>query len=171
VVVDDGAGAIGSCPRSVLGVTAGDGAGAIGATGFGRAIGLETGVDTGFMGAAFFGACLDAALFGAARFGAALLGAAFFATAFLGAAFLAFLATLALLALFAGRAFFFAVLFLAAARLVFACGRFFPLAFFFAMVSHLLGVNPIIVRVAPKKSAVICARCWSRRCVLRTLPS
>ena len=176
MVVKNGAGTIGSCPRSVPGVTAGAGAGAIGAIGFGRAIGLESGVDARFMGAAFFGAafgaaCLDAARFGAARFGAARFGAAFFATAFLGAAFLAFLATLALLALFAGRAFFFAVLFLAAARLVFACGRFFPLAFFFAMVSHLLGVNPIIVRVAPKKSAVICARRWSRRCVLRTLPS
>lgn len=165
MVVDDGAEAIGSCPRSVLGVTAGAGAGtgAIGATGFGRAIGLVTGV-----GAAFFGAALTgAALFGAALFGAAL----FFATAFFGAAFLAFLASFALLAFFAGRAFFFAELFLAATRLVFACGRFFPLAFFFAMVSLLLGVNPILVRVALKKSAVICARRWSRRWGLRTLPS
>jgi hypothetical protein len=169
VVVDDGAGAIGSCPRSVLGVTAGAGAGAgaIGATGFGRAIGLVTGV-----GAAIFGgALMGAAFFGAALFGAALGPAFFFATVFFGAAFLAFLATFALLALFAGRAFFFAELFLAAARLVFACGRFFPLAFFFAMVSLLLGVNPISVRVALKKSAVICARRWSRRWGLRTLPS
>jgi hypothetical protein len=140
VIVDDGAGAIGSCPRSVLGVTAdaGAGAGAIGATGFGRGIGLATDVGAGLFGAA---------LIGAAFLGAGLFGAAFFATAFLGAAFLAFLATLALLAFFAGR------------------------AFFFAMVSLLLGVNPILVRVALKKSAVICARRWSRRWGLRTLPS
>jgi hypothetical protein len=164
VIVDDGAGAIGSCPRSVLGVTAGAGAGAgaIGATGFGRGIGLATGVGAGLFGAA---------LIGAAFLGAGLFGAAFFATAFFGAAFLAFLATFALLAFLAGRAFFFAELFLAAARLAFACGRFFPLAFFFAMVSLLLGVNPISVRVALKKSAVICARRWSRRWGLRTLPS
>jgi hypothetical protein len=153
VFVDDGAGEIGSCPKSVLGVTAGSGAGvgAIGATGFGRAIELVTGRGAAFVVTAFFGA--------------AFFGAAFFARAFFGAAFLAFLATFALLAFVAGRAFFFAVLFLATARLAFACGRFFPLAlaFFFAMVSLLLGVNPIFVRVALKKSAVICAQRWSRR--------
>ncbi|MGD0489942.1 MAG: hypothetical protein ABSC32_00225 [Steroidobacteraceae bacterium] len=154
MLVDDGAGAMGSRPKSVLGVTAGSGDGAIGATGFGRAIGLATDFGAAIVGAAFFGT---------AFFGAAFFGAAFFATAFFGAAFLAFLATRVLLVFFAGRAFFFATLFLAAARFVFACGRFFPLAFFFAMVSLLLGVNPIFVRVAPKKSAVICARLWSRR--------
>jgi hypothetical protein len=158
VVVDDDAGANGSCPRSVLGVTAGAGAGAgaTGATGLGRAIQLVTGFAAVFAGAALLGAAFFAAAFlGAAFFGAAFLGAAFFATVFLDAAFLAFLATFTLLAFFAGRAFFFAALFLATARLAFACGRFFPFAFFFAMVSHLLGVNPILVRVAPKKSAVI----------------
>ena len=153
MLLDDGAGEIGSCPRSVLGVTSGSGAGvsAIGATGFGRAIELVKGFGAAFLDTAFFGA--------------AFFGATFFARAFFGAAFLAFLATFALLAFFAGRAFFFAVLFLADARFVFACGRFFPLAlaFFFAMVSLLLGVNPIIVRVALKKSAVICAQRWSRR--------
>jgi hypothetical protein len=137
----------------VLGVTVGSdaGAGAIGATGFGRAIELGTGLGAAFVITAFFVA--------------ALFGAAFLARAFFGATFLAFLATFALLAFFTGRAFFFAVLFLATARFAFACGRFFPLAlaFFFAMVSLLLGVNPIIVRVALKKSAVICARRWSRR--------
>jgi hypothetical protein len=40
VFVEDGSGASGSCPKSVLGVTSGAGAGASGATGFGRAIGL-----------------------------------------------------------------------------------------------------------------------------------
>jgi hypothetical protein len=141
----------------VLGVTDSvAGVGAIGATGFGRAIELVTGLGGAFVVAAFFKAAL---------FGAAFFGAAFFARAFFGAAFLAFLANFALLAFFAGRAFFFAMLFLAAARFAFACGRFFPLAFafFFAMVSLLLGVNPILVRVALKKSAVICARRWSRR--------
>ena len=79
--------------------------------------------------------------FGVQPFTFFLFGAAF-ATAFFDAAvFLAFLATFALLAFLAGRAFFFATLFLAAARLAFACGRFFPLAFFFAMVSLLLGVK------------------------------
>ena len=130
-VVADDSGANGWCPRSVLGVTsaAGAGAGATGATGFGRVIELTTGFGAAFTGAAFRGAAFF--FFGAA-----------FATAFFDAAvFLAFLATFALLAFLAGRAFFFATLFLAAARLAFACGRFFPLAFFFAMVSLLLGVK------------------------------
>lgn len=121
----------------VVTAAAGAGAGATGATDFGRAIKLETGFGAAFTGAAFRGAAFfDAAFFGAAFFGAA------FATAFFDAAvFLAFLATFALLAFLAGRAFFFATLFLATARLAFACGRFFPLAFFFAMVSLLLGVK------------------------------
>jgi hypothetical protein len=128
----------------VLGVTSGvNGAGVIGATGFGRAIALVKG-----FGAAFFG---GAAFFATAFFATAFFATAFFATAFLGAAFLALLATLALLAFFAGRAFFFAVLLLTAARFAFACGRFFPLAFFFAMVSHLLRVNPISRESSPEK--------------------
>jgi ABC-type uncharacterized transport system permease subunit len=155
----------------VLGVTAGAGGGAIGAAGFGRAM-VAIGDGAGLLGADFIGAGLGVAAF----LGAAFLGAALLAAAFLGAVFLAFLATLALLAFFAGRAFRFAtlLLFLAAAR--FACGRFFPLAFFFAMVSLLLGFDPFVRvaglrRVAPKKSAVICARRWSRRDALRTLPA
>jgi hypothetical protein len=94
-----GAGLNGSCPKSELGVTAGAGAGAgaIGATGFGRAIGLFA---TG--GAAFFGAGF----------------AAGFATdAFLRATFFAFLTTLP--TFLAGRAFFATLLF-AAARFVLA---------------------------------------------------
>jgi hypothetical protein len=116
-----------------LGVTAGAaGGGTIGAAGFGRAIDAA-GDGAGLAGATFTGA---------AFLGAAFFGVAFFlAAAFFGAAFLAFLATLDLAAFFAGRAFLFAalLLFLAAARLAFAGGRFFPLAFFFAMVSLLLG--------------------------------
>jgi hypothetical protein len=111
----------GSCPRSVLGVTSGAGGGATGATGFGRAIGLfgAAGFATAFAGAAFLRATFFAFF-------------AFFATAFF--------ATFALPAFFDGRAFFLATLFLAAERFVFAAGRFFPLAlaFFFAMVGHLL---------------------------------
>jgi hypothetical protein len=62
------------------------------------------------------------------------------------------LATLTLLAFFAGRAFFFATLFFATARLAaFACGRFFPLAFFFAMVSHLLGGESDLGESSPEK--------------------
>jgi hypothetical protein len=97
-------GVSGSCPKSELGVTAGAGAeaGAIGATGLGRAIGLFT---TG--GAAFF----------ATRF-AAGFATGFAAGAFLRATLFAFLATL--LAFFAGRAFFFTALLFAAARFVLA---------------------------------------------------
>ena len=165
----DGGGEVtGSCPRSVLGVTAGAaGGGAIGAAGFGRAM-VATGEGAGLLGAAFIGAALGVGAF---------FGAAFFlAAAFLGAVFLAFLATLALLAFFAGRAFRFAALLLFLATARFACGRFFPLAFFFAMVNLLLGFDPFVRvaslrRVAPKKSAVICARRWSRRAALRTLPA
>jgi hypothetical protein len=145
----DGSGVSGSCPRSELGVTAGAGvgAGATGAMGLGRAIGLF------IAGAAAFGA--GAGLAGAALTGARLAGAAL-ARAVLRATFFAFLATFALLAFFFGRVFFFATRF-AAARLVLAAGRFFPLPFFFAMVSSLLAVIRAHVRVAPKKSAVICA--------------
>jgi hypothetical protein len=50
---------------------------------------------------------------------------------------------------------------LAALRLAFAIGRFFVLRFFallfFAMVTLLLDVFKLAVRVATKKSAVICA--------------
>ena len=174
---EEGIGVSGSRPRSVPGVTAGsgDGAGEIGATGFGRAIELAAdgagGVGLAGFGATFFAAdFIGAAFFAAVFTGDDLLAALFFAAVFLDAAFFAFLAPLVLLAFFAGRAFF-AMLFLAAARLVLACERFFPLPFFFAMVSLLLGVNPILMRVALKKSAVICARRWSRRYVLRTLRS
>jgi hypothetical protein len=103
-------------------VTSGAGGGATGATGFGRAIGL-------FSAAGF-----------AATFAGAFLCAtfrAFFATF---AFALAFTLALALPAFFDGRAFFLAMLFFAAERFAFAAGRFFPLAlaFFFAMVGHLL---------------------------------
>ena len=138
-----------SCPKSLVGVTSGAGAsgGATGATGFGRDIGL-------------FGA--DAALAGGADlagdffFAAAFFGAAFFGAFFFGAAFFALVATFALLAFFVFfLATFLATPFLAAARFAFAAGRFFPFAFFFAMVSHLLAVIGLLVRVALKKSAVI----------------
>jgi predicted transporter len=87
---------------------------------------------------------------------------AFFAAgldAFFGAARFALFATFAvLLGFLDGRAFFLAVLLFAAVRFDFATTRFFPLPFFFAMVSLLLGVVRLLaVRVAPKKSAVICA--------------
>jgi hypothetical protein len=115
-----------------------DGAGAIGAGfGFGGA-GLTAGADAGF---AFLGAALTA--FFALGLALALALTFFFA--------------------FIGRVFFFAALFLADARLVlaFAIGRFFDLRFFallfFAMVTLLLDVFELVVRVAPKKSAVICA--------------
>jgi hypothetical protein len=62
------------------------------------------------------------------------------AGALFGAAFFAFLATFTgLLVLVDARAFFLATLLLAAVRFAFATGRFFPLAFFFAMISLLLG--------------------------------
>ena len=84
------------------------------------------------------------------------MGAAF-------AVFLTLLSALPVLALafafaFAGRAFFFAMLFFAAWRLAFAAGRFLDLLFF-AMVTFLLEIvrTRLVVRVAPKKSAVICA--------------
>lgn len=101
-------------------------------------------------------------------------GATFFAfAAFLGLrAFIAFFATFRLLGFLDGRAFFLAALAFAAARFAFAfaAGRFFPLPFFLAMVSILLTVRRLlVVRVAPKLSAVICARCWSHTEGLRTL--
>jgi hypothetical protein len=80
-----------------------------------------------------------------------------FARAFFGAALFA-LAFTGLLGFLDERAFFLAVLLLAAVRFAFAIGRFFPLPFFFAMVSLLLGVVRLLaVRVALNKSAVICA--------------
>ncbi len=158
---DDNAG-IGSWPISMGSVAAGAGtgagAGAIGAMLLGLAIGFFTGA-AAFLAA---GALLAGDFF----------GAAFFAfVAFLGLrALIAFFATLRLLGFFDGRAFFFATLVLAAARFAFAAGRFFPLPFFLAMISILLTVRRLLaVRVAPKPSAVICTRCWSRTEGLRTL--
>ncbi|HXA99310.1 MAG TPA: hypothetical protein VNW05_02195 [Steroidobacteraceae bacterium] len=88
------------------------------------------------------------------------MGAAFFGADF------AFDFPFALRFAFIGRDFFFAALFfadvrLAAPRLAFAIGRFFALRFFdllfFAMVTLLLGDrSKLTVRVALKKSAVIC---------------
>jgi hypothetical protein len=118
VPATDGGGDIGSCPESEAGVNAGAGDGAIGATLLGFATGFFATLATAFLAA-----------------GAALAGA------FLGAAFFAFFAAFAgLLGFFDGRAVFFAALLLAAARFAFATGRFFPLPFFFAMISLLLGV-------------------------------
>ena len=94
-------GVSGSCPKSELGVTAGAGAeaGAIGAAGLGRAIGLFTTGAVAFFAAGFF-------------------AAGFAAGPFLRATFFAFLTTL--LAFLAGRAFFFTALLFAAARFVLA---------------------------------------------------
>jgi hypothetical protein len=127
-----------SCPKSPLGVTSGSGVayGATGATDFGRAIGLFGG-HAAFAGGAVF-----------ADFAGAFFGADFFAV-------FAFATTFALLAFLDFFATFLPTLFLAAARFAFAAGRFFPFAFFFAMVSHLLAVIGLLMRVAPKKSAVI----------------
>jgi hypothetical protein len=133
-----GAGGVGSNPRSKLDVASGAGAGVTGATLVGLTLLMK------MAGAAFFGA----AFFTAAFLGAALRAAAFFA----------FFATLGLLGFFNLRVFFFTALVLAAVRFAFATERFFPLPFFFAMVSLLLAVLRLLaVRVAPKKSAVICA--------------
>jgi hypothetical protein len=131
---------------------AGAGAGAIGAMLFGLATRIFTGA------AAFLAA------------GAALAGDFFGAAFFALVAFFAFFATFGLFGFFDGRAFFFATLVLAAARFAFATGRFFPLPFFLAMISILLTVRRLlVVRVAPKKAAVICARYWSRAGGLRRL--
>jgi hypothetical protein len=123
------------------------GGGAIGATLLGRGAGLGAG----------FGAAL-----------ALRAGADFLAAAFLGAAFL----RVAVRRAFAGRAFFLAVLRRAPARFALATGRFFALAFFFAMSvlsSRVFGI--LVVRVAPKKSAVICVRRGAARCgMLRSAP-
>jgi hypothetical protein len=131
VFVEDGIGASGSCPMSVvLGVTSGAGAGAT-AAGFGREIG-------GLLGAAAF-------------FAGAFFAGAFFAGAFLRAAFLATFFLPAFLA-FAGRVFFLATLFLAAARFVLAAERFLPFfPFFFAMVSHLLAGLTAVHESSPEK--------------------
>ncbi len=135
-------------------MTSGDGAGggATGATGFGRAIGLFAGE----AGVANEGAFIGEDVFvGAAFFGAAFFGAAFFGATFFGAAFFAFFATFALLAFLAGRLgfFFLATLFFAEARFALAAERFFPLAlaFFFAMVSHLLAVHWAACESSPEK--------------------
>ncbi|HSY96364.1 MAG TPA: hypothetical protein VK793_12150 [Steroidobacteraceae bacterium] len=91
-----------------------------------------------------------------AAFGAATLA---LGLAFLGAALTAFFATLTALPAFlafdfnlafAGRAFFFATLFLAAWRLAFATGRFFDLLFF-AMVTLLLEIVRTQCESSPEK--------------------
>jgi hypothetical protein len=120
---------------------------------------------TGIEGGAALGAGVAG---GAARLGALGLGAAFLATtlgvglAFLGAArfatfipdFFAFAFTFAFT--FAGRAFFFATLFLAAGRLAFAIARFFDLLFF-AMVNLLLEIIRTHCESSPEK--VCCHLC------------
>jgi hypothetical protein len=116
---------------------------------------------TGIEGGAALGAGVAG---GAARLGALGLGAAFFATtlgvglAFLGAArFATFIPDFFALAFtFAGRAFFFATLFLAAGRLAFAVARFFDLLFF-AMVNLLLEIIRTHCESSPEK--VCCHLC------------
>ena len=80
------------------------------------------------------------------------------ALALLRAGFVAFLATFfALLAVFAGRVFFFTTLLFAPVCFAVPTERFFDLLFFFAMITFLLAVLRLLaVRVALKKSAVIC---------------
>jgi hypothetical protein len=134
-------------------------------------IGDMTGSEAGIEGGATAGAGIIGAGFGAAGFGAAAFGAAGFTATFaagfgiaffLGAAFLALALTLTFAFPFAfiGRDFFFAALFLTDVRLAFAIGflalRFFDLLFF-AMVTLLLEIDrTLTVRVALKKSPVIC---------------
>ena len=122
---------------------------------------VEAGVSgTGIAG----GVAIGAGVSGAGAFGRAIvglgelgLGAAFLATglalAFFGAALTALPAFLALALI--GRAFFFAALFLTA-RLAFATGRFLDLLFFAMVTSSPRDSFELAVRVAPKKSAVIC---------------
>jgi hypothetical protein len=110
-LVEDGGGDSGSCPMSEVGVISGAGGGGGGAMLLG----------------CFFASVLTA-----------FLAAAALAGAFFGAALFVFFATF-LAGFRAARAFFFTVLRLAAVRFAFATGRFFPLPFFFAMVSLLLG--------------------------------
>ena len=129
--------------------------------------GSEAGIDGGATaGAGIIGAGFGAAGFGAAGF-AATFAAGFGIAFFLGAAFLALALALTLTLTFdfpfafIGRDFFFAALFLTDVRLAFAIGffalRFFDLLFF-AMVTLLLEIDrTLTVRVALKKSAVICA--------------
>jgi hypothetical protein len=108
---------------------------------------------TGIEGGAAVGAG-DAG--GAARLGALGLGAAFLATtlglAFLGAArFATFIPVFFAFAFtFAGRAFFFAALFLAAGRFAFDFARFFDLLFF-AMVNLLLEIVRTHCESSPEK--------------------
>ena len=119
------------------------------------------------------GAAIGAGLIGVATL--FRLGAAFLATtlalglAFLGAALTAFFATLTALPVFlafafAGRAFFFATLFLAAVRLAgprlaFATGRFFFDLLFFAMVTLLLEIVRTRRESSPEK--VCCHLCMT----------
>jgi hypothetical protein len=132
-------------------------------------VGDMTGSEAGIDGGAIAGVGIMGAGFGAAGFGAAGLAATFAAgfgiafflgAAFLGAAFLALALTFDFPFAFIGRDFFFAALFLTDVRLAFAIGffalRFFDLLFF-AMVTLLLEIDrTLTVRVALKKSAVIC---------------
>ncbi len=127
-------------------------------------IGDITGSEAGIDGGATAGAGIIGAGFGAAGFGAAGFAATFAAgfgiAFFLGAAFLALALTFDFPFAFTGRDFFFAALFLTDVRLAFAIGflalRFFDLLFF-AMVTLLLEIDrTLTVRVALKKSAVIC---------------
>jgi hypothetical protein len=113
------------------------------------------------------GAALGVTLFFFAAFlagflaaGAAVTLAFTFSGGFLPAGFAAFLAVFftTLLALLTAFDFFFNTLAAAALRFAFATGRFFALLFFFAMINFLLAVLRLLaVRVALKKSAVICA--------------
>jgi hypothetical protein len=123
---------IGGCSAATLGSTD-DGGGAMGADFRGFAV---------FFFAVFLTASLG-------------LGGDF---AFLLGGFVALFATFfALPADFAGLFFFFVVLLLAAVYLAFPTDRFLVLLFFLAMVSFLLAVlRLLIMRVALKKSAVIC---------------
>jgi hypothetical protein len=158
-------------PSVYIPVGFGSGHAAIDVGAAGSAAGIDGGgaIGAGVMGAAGFGLGGAATATGAgAGFGAGF--GTGFAIAFLGAAFFgadfAFDFPFALRFAFIGRDFFFAALFfadvrLAAPRLAFAIGRFFALRFFdllfFAMVTLLLGDrSKLTVRVALKKSAVIC---------------
>jgi hypothetical protein len=130
-----------SVPEGVA-VAGGSAAGTIGATAAGGALGAGFG-----FGAAFFAAGLGA-------------GAGFATTFFFGAAFTAFLTFAFTFDFPFTGVFFFTAPFLADARfaeppLAFATGRFLDLLFF-AMVTLLLEIVRLKVRVALKKSAVIC---------------
>jgi hypothetical protein len=129
-VVDPDVSDPGAAGDAACGVEVGGAAGRVtlgrGILGFGAAFGAATLA----LGLAFLGAALTA----------------FFAIFRALPVFLAFAFTLAL----AGRAFFFATLFLAAWRLAFAIGRFFDLLFF-AMVTLLLEIVRTQCESSPEK--------------------